>query len=293
MSWIQIELKTVAEHCAELEIYLFACGACSVTFLDDKDQPIYEPDQDAMPLWAQTRLLGLFTADSNVSDIIEKLAAEVPHTYVDYRIEYLKDKAWEKESMKDFSAMQFGKKLWICPSWCEPPDPDAVNVLLDPGCGFGTGTHPSTAMCLEWLGHHMIHNKSVIDYGCGSGILGISAKLLGAGLILGVDIDAQALEASRLNAVRNGIDSEEFKVMYPGEDSLAPADVLLANILSGPLVELAPSLAALVVSDGDIILSGILIDQADGIMKAYSPWFEFAEPATKDEWVCLAGKRIH
>ena len=292
MTWIQIELKTTADQCEALEDLLLECGACSVTLLDAADQPIYEPDLGTTPLWSGTLVQGLFTADVDMQEVVGVLKSKAPGAWQACRVDTVKDKVWEKEWMNDFHPMQFGDNLWVCPSWCEPPDAEAVNVMLDPGCGFGTGTHPTTAMCLQWLGDHSIQNKVVIDYGCGSGILAISAMLLGAKSALCVDIDPQALEASTQNAERNEISRQHFSVAYPQNVPDCKADIVLANILSGPLTELAPTLAALVKSDGDIVLSGILLSQVDSIMEAYQPWFTMELPKVSDEWVRLTGKRL-
>lgn len=292
MSWIQIELKTVADRCETLEDLLLECGACSVTLLDAADQPIYEPDLGTTPLWSGTLVQGLFTANVDIDAVIETLKSKAPGVWEAHRVDTVEDKAWEKEWMRDFHPMQFGEKLWVCPSWSEPPDVDAVNIMLDPGCGFGTGTHPTTAMCLQWLGRADVRGKQVVDYGCGSGILAIAAMLLGAESALGVDIDPQALEASIQNAERNQISHQVFSVVYPENVPEKKADIVLANILSGPLTELAPTLAALVKPEGDIVLSGILEAQAQSVVTAYSPWFLMEAPVLTEEWVRLSGKRL-
>jgi ribosomal protein L11 methyltransferase len=185
--------------------------------------------------------------------------------------------------------MQFGKKLWICPSWCEIPDKNAVNVMLDPGLAFGTGTHPTTAMCLEYLDGFDIKGRTVIDYGCGSGILAIAALKLGAGKVIGIDIDPQAIQASRDNAVRNGV-SENFELYLVDERPAGlQADLVVANILAGPLRELAPLLSTLVKDHGHIALSGILETQSQEINGIYGQWFDMTAPNIREEWCQLSG----
>lgn len=292
MSWIEIELRTTTSQCNLLEELLFECGACSVTLQDAKNQPVYEPAPDSTPLWENIRIKGLFTTDVNINTVIDTLKNIAPDVWATHLVNVVEDKEWEKECMLDFRATQFGEKLWVCPGWCEPPDPDAVNVMLDPGCGFGSGSHPTTAMCLEWLGAHAISGELVVDYGCGSGILGIASALLGAKFTLGVDIDPQALEASTKNAKRNHIKPEKFAAVYP--ENIPPgikAGILLANILSGPLTEMASKLANLVRPGGSIVLSGILSDQAEVVTHAYLPWFLMDPPVLKENWVRLTGKK--
>lgn len=193
--------------------------------------------------------------------------------------------------MDNFQPMRFGKNLWIVPSWHAAPDPEAVNLLLDPGLAFGTGTHPTTALCLEWLDNEPVAGKQIIDFGCGSGILAIAALLLGAEHARGTDIDPQALEASRDNAGRNGIDSARFSLYLPGDMPREPAEVLLANILAGPLVSLAPQLTDLVRPGGRLALSGILAEQAEEVVNAYAGYFELDPVAEREGWVRISGTR--
>lgn len=208
------------------------------------------------------------------------------------RVEILEDKDWEREWMENFHPMQFGQRLWICPSWRDVPDPEAVNVMLDPGLAFGTGTHPTTALCLTWLDGQELGGQTVIDYGCGSGILGIAALKLGAGRVIGVDIDPQAIEASRENAARNGVENG-VELYLPADRPQLQADVLVANILAGPLRELASDIASLVKPGGRLALSGILATQAEEVRAAYLPWFEMDAPVEQEEWVRLSGIRKH
>lgn len=193
--------------------------------------------------------------------------------------------------MDDFKPMPFGQRLWIVPSWHDAPDPEAANLMLDPGLAFGTGTHPTTALCLEWLDGQDVNGCQVIDYGCGSGILGLAALLLGAEHVIGVDTDPQALEASRDNARRNQVADDRLDLYLPADEPDTRADIMLANILAQPLISLAPHLASLVKPGGRLVLSGILSNQARDVMAAYEPWFVMDEPEQREEWIRLTGRR--
>lgn len=193
--------------------------------------------------------------------------------------------------MDNFQPLRFGQRLWIVPSWHQPPEPQAVNLHLDPGLAFGTGTHPTTALCLEWLDGQSLHDCNVLDFGCGSGILAIAALLLGAKQACGTDIDPQALEASRDNATRNGIDAARFPLYLPSEMPADTFDLVLANILAGPLVQLAPTISQHVRQGGHLVLSGILAEQAEEVRAAYQADFILDPTAEKDGWVRISGVR--
>jgi ribosomal protein L11 methyltransferase len=225
----------------------------------------------------------------NTQSILAQLTKLMaPIALPSYRIEAIEDKDWVREWMDNFHPMCFGEKLWICPSWHQPPKPDAINILLDPGLAFGTGTHPTTALCLNWLDQADLEDKTVIDYGCGSGILAIAAALLGAKKVIGVDTDPQALEATQANAERNNV---QIATYLPQDCPNERADVVLANILAGPLQALAPTLASLSRPNADIILSGILEGQADTVSMSYQSLFTMQAPTQKEEWVRLVGQR--
>ncbi|WP_444926577.1 50S ribosomal protein L11 methyltransferase [Microbulbifer sp. TRSA002] len=292
MPWLQLRVDTDRDHAEKIEDALLFAGAVSVTLQDNADQPILEPGLGEVPLWEQTRVTGLFDAEVDTSVTEAKAASFLCEMLPNARWEQLEDKDWEREWMTHYKPIQCGPNLWICPSWCEPPQPDAVNLLLDPGLAFGTGTHPTTFLCLQWLAQQELAGKSAIDFGCGSGILGISALLLGAERVLGTDIDPQALLASRDNAQRNGIDPERFPVYLPEQMPSEAADVMLANILAGPLVELAPQLIQLTQLGGKICLSGILSSQAEQVKNAYSEWIKFDPDGEHEGWVRLTGKRV-
>lgn len=295
MPWIQLRIPAEPETADQLEDLLMDLGANAVSMEDAADEPLFEPEPGTTPLWRQTRVTGLFDAGRD----IEQLCAEIHSAWhqqtqqslPEIDVELVEDKDWARAWMEDFKPLKFGERLWIVPSWHEAPDPDAVNLSLDPGLAFGTGTHPTTALCLEWLDQHPIAGRQVIDYGCGSGILGLAALLLNARHVIGVDTDPQALEASRENARRNGVPDDRLDLYLPGDEPELQAEVMLANILAQPLVMLAPKLAAKVMPAGDLVLSGILAHQAREVMEAYEPWFIMDEPEQRDEWIRLTGRR--
>ncbi|MGE8294226.1 MAG: 50S ribosomal protein L11 methyltransferase [Pseudomonas sp.] len=289
MPWLQVRLAITPEQAETYEDALLEVGAVSVTFMDAEDQPIFEPDLGTTPLWTHTHLLALFEADTDETALIAHLQLLCGGTLPEHHVERIEDQDWERSWMDNFQPMRFGQRLWIVPSWHAAPEPDAVNLLLDPGLAFGTGTHPTTALCLEWLDGQTLDNCSVLDFGCGSGILAIAALLLGAPQAVGTDIDPQALEASRDNASRNGIDPARFPVYLPADLPQQPADVVVANILAGPLVSLAPQITALVKAGGRLALSGILAEQADEVRAAYAGAFDLDPTATKDGWVRISG----
>ncbi|NHN37017.1 50S ribosomal protein L11 methyltransferase [Pseudomaricurvus alcaniphilus] len=300
MPWLQLRIDTDRHRAAELEDALLAAGAASVTLQDNADQPILEPALGETPLWESTRITGLFDASIDVAAVTRELAGLCSKPLPPHRWEQLEDKDWEREWMQHYQPIDCGNNLWICPSWLQPPVADATNLLLDPGLAFGTGTHPTTFLCLQWLaeqaavtdsGTAPFANRVFVDYGCGSGILGIAALLLGGQQVTGVDIDPQALLASRDNAARNGIAAERLPVFLPAQCPPVEADILLANILAGPLAQLAPTLTDLTRRGGWLCLSGILVEQADAVMAAYRPWFEFEPVRTMEEWVCLTARK--
>lgn len=295
MRWIQMRVPTDPEHAELLEDILMEAGADAVTMEDAADQPLYEPDPGTTPLWGQTRVTGLFNADAGI-DAIQVMIADAYHQHTQQElgeidVELLEDKDWERAWMDDFKPLSFGDRLWIVPSWHDAPDPNAANLLLDPGLAFGTGTHPTTALCLEWLDGQDVNDSQVIDYGCGSGILGLAALLLGARHVMGVDTDPQALEASRDNARRNEVDDDRLDLYLPDQEPAIEADIMLANILAQPLMDLAPKLASRVRDGGAIVLSGILSSQARDVMEAYEPWFIMDEPEQREDWIRLTGQR--
>jgi len=286
MPWLQLTFYSTKESAETLADLLSEAGAAAVTMQDAADQPLYEPPPGATPLWQLTNVVGLFDADFDSDVIVTGLKAQWTGEFPDYRSELLEDQDWERAWMDDFKPMRFGRRLWIVPSWHDAPESDAVNIMLDPGLAFGTGTHPTTRLCLEWLDANEIQGKTVIDYGCGSGILALAAALLGAERVIGVDNDPQALVATLDNAQRNGVSIQAY---LPKEAPQEPADVMVANILAGPLIELAPQLASLVKPGGAIALSGILPEQAEDVANTYSAWFAMQSPVEHDGWIRLEG----
>src|SRR5690554_4862244 len=296
MPWLQLQIPADPDTADQLEDLLLEMGADAVTMEDAADDPIFEPDPGTTPLWGETQITGLFDASRNGEELCSAIrSAWHQQTHQDLpgiEIVLVEDKDWERAWMDEFHPLKYGERLWIVPSWHAAPDPDAANLLLDPGLAFGTGTHPTTALCLEWLDGMDVEGAKVIDYGCGSGILALAALLLGASHAIGVDTDPQALEASRDNAQRNQISEGRLELYLPGDEPGTQADILLANILAGPLITLAPQLAQKVRPGGHVVLSGILSWQARDVMSAYEPWFVMDEPEQREEWIRLTGRRI-
>ncbi len=262
-----------------------------MTLADAADEPVLEPAPGTTPLWRQVRLSALFPAGTDATLVTAILASSLGLPAGRISHETLADRAWEREWLKDFRPMRFGRRLWICPGGQQAPDPEAAVLELDPGLAFGTGTHPTTALCLEWLDAASPAGRSVLDYGCGSGVLALAALRLGASAACAVDIDPQALLATRENAARNRLQSK-LQVLPAGDLEAGEWDIVLANILAGPLVELAPVLARHVRPEGNVVLAGMLDEQAEDVAKAYRPWFHMRRFATRDGWAVLEGRRI-
>ncbi len=273
MPWIQIRINATAKTADKVSNMLLGRGAQAVTFMDAKDVPVYEPMPGETPLWGETEVMGLFDAETDPAPTIT-FFQQIFGEDVGYKVDQLEDKDWVREWMDHFHPMQFGERLWICPSWRDVPNPDAVNVMLDPGLAFGTGTHPTTALCLQWLDGLDLAGKTVVDFGCGSGILGIAALKLGAARVIGIDIDPQAIQASRDNAERNGV-ADQIELYLPADQPQdVEADVVVANILAGPLRELAPLIAGHGKAGSLMALSGVLESQAQELETIDGPWFE-------------------
>ena len=292
--WQELHFTARKDQVEPLEDWLFARGALSVTLEDEADQPLLEPGPGETPLWDAVRLTALFSGAEDLTPLLD----EIPHelcTQAPTVAVPVADREWTRVWEDQFHPLQMGKRLWICPSWTPPPDPDAINVFLDPGLAFGTGTHPTTAMCLRALDADLAPGQRVVDYGCGSGILGIAATRLGATAVLGVDNDPQAITASRDNARRNEIPEAAFPVVLPQDDLVAgwraSANWVVANILAGPLVALAPALTALMAPGGRLLLAGLLVDQAEAVVEAYAPAVALSIVDQREEWVLLAGEK--
>ena len=293
MNWLQFVIVLDSLDPAAVEDALLQAGACSVTLSDAGDDPVLEPGPGETPLWAQTQVTGLFAGNADPQAIRDSLRTSLDVSNLPaHRVDSLEDRDWEREWLRDFGPMCFGQRLWICPDGMEVEADDAIVVRLDPGLAFGTGTHPTTAMCLEWLDGVNLAGKTLLDYGCGSGILAIAAMKLGAAAATGMDIDPQATVATRQNAAAN-----EVTVSVCGSDGEIEGtyDIVVANILAGPLVEIADSITSRVASRGMLALSGVLCEQADEVMAAYAPWIEFDEPLFREQdgqtWSRLTGSR--
>jgi ribosomal protein L11 methyltransferase len=285
MPWQQLECNIPSQKVESLTDYLESIDALAITLVDAKDDPIFEPEPGTTPLWQECKLIALFEHDvsleSHLNTIQQLFSCHAT-------ISKLADKAWERECMDQFQPIQFGTKLWVCPSWHTVSKNDAVVVMLDPGLAFGTGNHPTTRLCLEWLTTHAIEGKNVIDYGCGSGILAIAAAKLGAANVYAVDIDAQALHATQENAARNHV-SQQVQVYLPNDLPSIQADILIANILAAPLISLVERFNQLIRSPGCIVLSGILDNQINEVVKAYQTHFSINEHSTIEDWGLIAG----
>lgn len=294
MPWKQLTALCERRHSEQIEDCLLDCGATSITLEDGADQPILEPGVGETPLWDTVRVRALFEAGCEQTQIECALSqCDVSLAQETARWELVEDKDWSREWQQHFVPTPIGKRLWIVPSWTPAPDPDAVNLQLDPGLAFGTGTHPTTRLCLQWLDRQQLDGKAIVDYGCGSGILAIAALLLGARCATCTDIDPQALQATRENAKRNDIPEERLHLCTPEE--LVPgskADVVVANILAEPLIELAPALSDLLLPEGWLCLSGILASQALEVQSTYVQSIRFQLPVIEDGWAQLAGQRM-
>jgi ribosomal protein L11 methyltransferase len=267
-------------------------GAVSVTFSDAEDEPVYEPAIDQTVVWSNTKVTALFELDTD-PDVVQTLIFYqfAGQPLVGWNAEVLLDQAWERAWMEHFRAMKFADKLWVCPSGQEVEEAGTVCMTLDPGLAFGTGTHPTTALCLEWLAGADLQDKTVIDFGCGSGILAVAALLLGARHVYAIDIDPQALTASRYNAEKNQV-QDRISYFLPEEFSPIAADVVLANILAKPLIELSVNIAALVKPGGDLILSGILNQQADAVADAYrQQGLKLVNAVSREDWQRLDAQK--
>jgi ribosomal protein L11 methyltransferase len=313
MRFYEIEFPLANLNSETVEAALLEIGASSITFVDRGDEPVLEPKPGEIRLWSDTLVRALFqessdTADSNIaaSNNLDRLTAALgPQLTQSARVRPVEDRDWERVWLADWKSMRFGRRLWVCPTAAAlPDDPNAVVVRLDPGLAFGTGTHPTTALCLQILDSLPVAGRRVIDYGCGSGILGIAALKLGASHVTAVDLDPQALLATRDNAIRNGVSSsievhgvddrgaDVHGVDTPGIDGgLQPAYCVMANILAGPLIELAPRLTAVCEPGGCLLLSGLLKTQAYAVKAAYAAAFDRVQVVERDDWCCIYARR--
>lgn len=292
MGWRQFVMELESLEPERVEEIFAKHGAQAVTLQDAGDDAVLEPAPGETPLWSDTSITGLFDAQTDLEPMKQELCdvfslTSLPRSHV----ELLEDRVWEREWLRDFKPMRFGERLWVSPHDADVPAEDAIVIRLDPGLAFGTGTHATTALCLEWLASTDLAGTRVVDLGCGSGILGIGALLLGARSVQAIDIDAQALTATRENAAANGVGGQ-LMTLSSLTDVTDECDVMLANILAEPLIELAPAIAATIRPGGRLALSGILEDQADDVVSAYEDGFEL-QPTGRlcDGWVRVCGIR--
>ncbi|CAK0743730.1 Ribosomal protein L11 methyltransferase [Gammaproteobacteria bacterium] len=306
MSWLQLCIEIDPDHTPLIESWLEEEGALAVSLTDGADEAIYEPPPATLPLWSRTQVTGLFADTTDVVMVAARLT-EKAGQQLNWRVQSVADRDWERVWLDDFHPLSCGSRLWICPFGSSVPHPEAVVLWLDPGLAFGTGHHPTTALCLEWLDASLKVGCSVVDYGCGSGILGLAALRLGATQCWAVDHDPQAIRATLANAARNGIATcqaaemnshslvaELMPPLWAGLPEHLPAikaDLLLANILARPLVELAVYFSGMIQPGGYIVLSGILDHQETEIISAYQSWFDFQPAVVRMGWICLVGIR--
>jgi len=290
MPFHQLVIEVPGAQVGRAEDACARLGAIALALVDAGDEPLLEPRPGETPLWRSVRMRALFDLSANPERVAATIAAELGLGREAVRAEHVEDRAWEREWLRDFRPMRFGNRLWICPAGQRPEQPAAVVLDLDPGLAFGTGTHATTALCLEWLDAEIRGGERVLDYGCGSGILALASLQLGAAGAAALDIDPQALKATRENAVKNGL-AGRIEILEPAADLAGPFDVVLANILAGPLVELAPKFASVTRPGGAIVLAGMLDSQASEVAQAYRAWFDIGPAARREGWSLLAGRR--
>jgi ribosomal protein L11 methyltransferase len=291
VTFYEIEFPIASLSADAVEAALLEAGASSITFVDGGDEPVLEPKPGEMRLWSDTRVRALFQESSDPALNLNRLAAALgPQVTNTARVRAVEDQVWERAWLAGWKSMRFGRRLWVCPRAADAPtEAQAIVVRLDPGLAFGTGTHPTTALCLQILDSLPLAGRTLIDYGCGSGILGIAALKLGASAVTAVDLDPQALLATRDNAVRNGVSAQ--MTVQGVEDELYGAYCVVANILAGPLIELAPKLTDLCEAGGHLLLSGLLTRQAYAVKAAYTPGFAMVQVVERDEWCCIHARR--
>ncbi len=293
MSWLTLSIHADASYAEALSEALLEHGALSVDMLDaDADTPdeqaiFGEPGEPTSAVWQHNLVNALFTEDVSVTDALQASCASLGISPIPaHKIETLEESDWVRLTQAQFDPIRISQRLWIVPTWHTPTDPSAINIALDPGLAFGTGSHPTTRLCLRWLDSNLHGGESILDYGCGSGILAIAAMKLGAGSAVGVDVDAQAVQASRDNATANQVEADFY---LPEGVALTQYDVVVANILTNPLRALAPLLAGATKSGGRIVLSGVLGEQAEDVMRIYAQWFDMQAAVVEDGWACLSG----
>jgi ribosomal protein L11 methyltransferase len=293
LRWLQLVCFTSQQHTEDIENAMERANALSITLQDAADTPVLEPLPGETPLWDDLIVTALFDFDTNLTELCEQFRKNKQRWNIsNFLIETVEDQDWERVWMKDFHPMQFGKNLWIYPSNHKIPNDQSIKILLDPGLAFGTGTHPTTSLCLEWLDNNPPSGKDVIDYGCGSGILALAAAKLGATDIIATDIDQQALIATKENMKRNQISEELITCYLTDQCPKEQVDLLMANILCGPLRELYSLFSSLIRSGGQLVLSGLLREQQDQIIQTYIPSFKGFEINTFGDWIRISATKI-
>ncbi|PCH64547.1 MAG: 50S ribosomal protein L11 methyltransferase [Gammaproteobacteria bacterium] len=285
--WLQIIACVNADNSEAVSEHLESIGALAVTLQDDADEALYETIPHSESQWQSTRVVGLFDGNQDAKALTTLFSQQCGELIHSFKVEHLEDEIWERRCLEHVKPMRFGHSVWIYPSWSDEKPPENARVIsLDPGLAFGTGTHPTTALCLEWIDDCNFDNKTVIDYGCGSGILAVAAIKCGANHVDAVDHDDQAVMATADNAEKNHCRSQ-IDTFLPDQFSSKPVDIVFANILAGPLINLAQTLADLCKQGGKLILSGLLLEHYDAIHNAYSPWFDLASPREKEGWLLI------
>ncbi|UOA09059.1 50S ribosomal protein L11 methyltransferase [Methylobacter sp. S3L5C] len=289
MAWHQISVITTENIAPQLADFFSNLGAVSVTYMDAEDEPVYEPAIGETKIWSNTQVIALYELDTDPELIKTAVFQQFKQGNLqDWLYEAVADQEWERAWMEYYKPMKFADKLWVCPTDQEQIEPGTVCLTLDPGLAFGTGTHPTTALCLAWLASHDLAGKTVIDYGCGSGILAVAAILMDAKVAHAVDIDPQAITATQSNALKNNV-QDKINCYLPEQFTPLQADIVLANILAKPLIDMSEQICALLVSGGQLVLSGILYEQAEAVISAYQPYIIFKPLVQQEDWIRLDG----
>lgn len=294
MAWLSLKIEADESVADLLSDALLDLGAISVSIEDahaetPQEQALFgEPGDPPPGIWQQNVVNALFVEDTAVSEVMQSLQQMTGLQGLSHSTDIIAEQDWVRATQSQFEPIQISSRLWIVPSWHDAPDADSLNIVLDPGLAFGTGSHPTTHLCLAWLEDQIRHSLTVLDYGCGSGILSIAAKKLGAGIVIGTDIDPQAIVSSQYNAQQNGVEAAFY---LPDQLPSVEADIVVANILSSALTVLAPALASACRTGGQIALSGILQPQAEQVAEVYTEWFDMNEPTLMEGWVLLTGRK--
>lgn len=282
----EISLRLERHQYLATEILLDELGAVSISVIDAEDHPIFVEEVDGTPLWQHLTLTALFIEDIALQHLQEPIESALAAP-IELSKRRVQDQDWQKKWMQNLQPIQFSERLWVCPSWLTYPDPFAINIQLDPGLAFGTGTHPTTYLCLEWLANFPLQGKTVMDFGCGSGILALAAYYLGAKRIVAIDHDPQAIQATRLNAYKNNIDDKVLHTVLADSPPEQICDVVIANVLLLPLLQFRKDFAKAMASTSKIILSGILDQQLEQMKQVYEPTFKFDKIHSKNEWLLI------